>query len=227
VRYPWLPGAPARASDLDGQTLRELARYCAFRSRAFRTDDVEASGLERMIETNIDAVFGISIGGRGKLPIECAVVPDARMQPYEWQVLPDRRLMKTDGNAHGDCVLLPGPIDICWDLAGAIVEWQMDSAQRDQFVRDYPMLSGDRARVRLPVYLLAYCAQRLGETFVAAASAEPRERDRLWVAHERYRDELERMLGKPPVVRPEPRARRQRRLTQEYSRPKKKKRHAA
>jgi hypothetical protein len=222
VRYPWLDGTPARASDLDGHMLRELARYCAFRAREFRTNDVDPSGLERMVETNVDAVFGISLGSRAKLPIEWGVVPDARMQPFEWRLSRPGRLMKTDGHAHGDCVLLPGPIDICWDLAGAIIEWHMDAAHRDQFVHDYSMLSGDEPHARLPCYLLAYCAQRLGETFVAAASAEPRERDRLWVAHEHYRDELERMLGTPPVVRPEPRARRQRRLTQEYARGKKK-----
>jgi hypothetical protein len=217
VRYPWLSARPARASDLDGQTLREIARYCAYRVREFQTCDVDTVALERMMETNIDAVFGVPVAGRAKLHVERAIVPDARMQPFEWLVGPDRRLTKTDGHGHGDCTLLPGPTDVCWDLAGAIVEWNMSTAQCDEFLHDYAMLSGDQPRGRLPAFVIAYCAQRLGETFVAACSSELQERERLWIAHERYRDELERMLGTPPVVKPRPRARRERHFTREYA----------
>jgi hypothetical protein len=169
------------------------------------------------METNIDAAFGVAITDRAKLHVECAIVPDARMQPFEWILGPDSKLTKTDGHGHGDCALLPGPTDVCWDLAGAIVEWNMSGAQREQFLHDYSMLSGDTPRARLPAFVIAYCAQRLGETFVAACSAELQERERIWISHERYRDELERMLGTPPVVKPRPKLRRERRLTREYS----------
>jgi hypothetical protein len=215
VRYPWLVGKPMRATDLDAQTLREIARYCAHRARAFRANATDTVGLERMVQMNVEEVLGVDVGERGKLMVERAVVPDARMQPHEWLSSPDRKLTKTDGHAHGDGVLLPGPTDICWDLAGAIVEWNMNPEQREQFVRDYSTLSGDRPELRLPGFVLAYCAQRVGETFAAACSSQLQERERLRTACERYRGMIARMLGVTPVAKPPVR---QRRLTREYSR---------
>lgn len=212
VRYPWLPGRPARASDLDGQLLRELARYCAFRTRELRVDDAPTRGLELMLQTNLDEAFGVELGDRLQLQVERPVIADARMQPFEWRLSGDGRLLKTDGDSHGDGPLLPGPCDICWDLAGAIIEWNMNRAQLEQFILDYVRLSGDRAHKRLPAYLLAYCAQRLGETHVAARGSDPEERARLLNAQQVYRDQLEHWLtatsNQPP---------RQRRLTREYA----------
>lgn len=214
VRYPWLAGSPARASDLDGQTLRELARYCAYRARAFLVNDVDAMPLERMVETNVGEVFGVDVGSCAKLNVERPIVPDGRMQPFEWRLGVDGRLWKTDGHAHGDGALLPGPTDVCWDLAGAIVEWNMGEEARARFLQDYSTLSGDQPHARLPGYVLAYCAQRLGETYIGACSSERQETDRLRNAHEYYRGQIKRMLG----VKDEKKPRRGRRVTREYSR---------
>jgi hypothetical protein len=214
VRYPWLDGRPARATDLDGQLLRELARYCAYRARAFETSSVDSNDLEQMVRGNIDEVFSVDLGSRATLEVERPIVPDARMQPFEWRIGPNGTFSKTDGHAHGDGTLLPGPTDICWDLAGAIVEWGMSPAARDQFLQDYILLSGDKPQARLPGYVLAYCAQRLGETYIAACGAEGQEQARLRNAHEQYRGELERMLG---VTVPVKRGVRQRRMTREYA----------
>lgn len=204
VRYPWLPGRPARASDLDEQVLRELARYCAFRQRALpaNDNDVDTAGLSRMLQNNLEETFAIEVGNDVPFGVEHAVIPDARMQPFEFRI-GGQRLLKTDGHLHGDGPLLPGPTDICWDLAGAIVEWHMDRAQIERFVSDYARLSGDRRpERRLPMYLLAYCAQRLGEMYVATHGAAATERPRLLLAQLTYREQLERWLtatAKQPV----------------------------
>jgi hypothetical protein len=215
VRYPWLAGKAMRASDLDAQTLRELARYCAYRTRAFGARDVDTAGLERMVQTNVDEVLGVKVGDRAKLIVERPVVPDARMLPHEWRLSPTGKLTKLDGHAHGDGLLLPGPTDICWDLAGVIVEWNLSLAHQQQFVHDYATLSGDRPHRRLPAFVLAYCAQRVGESFVAGCDSVLVERERHRAACERYRGMIARILGLTPAVRPPAR---QRRLTQEYAR---------
>ncbi|HKU41301.1 MAG TPA: hypothetical protein VJR89_24225, partial [Polyangiales bacterium] len=194
VRYPWLGGRPARASDLNEQLLRELARYCAFRLRALPASEADTRGLARMLRTNLDEAFGVDIGDRIRFDVERAVVPDARLQPFEFRIGAEARLIKTDGHLHGDGPLLPGPTDICWDLAGTIVEWGMNRGQIEQFLSDYTKLSGDRPERRLPAYLLGYCAQRLGEMYVATYSASPAERVRLQVAQQIYRTHLERWL---------------------------------
>src|SRR5205807_2282419 len=78
--------------------------------------------------------------------------------------------VKTDGAGHGDDHFFPGPCDIAWDMAGAIVEWQMSPSAADFFCRAYQQLSGDDARSRLPAYLLAYSMFRLGFCRMAEAA---------------------------------------------------------
>ena len=38
--------------------------------------------------------------------------------------------MKVDAAAHGDDHGFPGPVDVAWDLAGAVVEWELGGAAR-------------------------------------------------------------------------------------------------
>src|SRR5207302_4552914 len=54
------------------------------------------------------------------------VLVDGRMQPHEWIRSKDGTIIKVDGCTHGDDHFFPGPTDIAWDLAGAIVEWSLD-----------------------------------------------------------------------------------------------------
>jgi hypothetical protein len=50
------------------------------------------------------------------------VIADGRMHPYEWIPSENGHLMKVHASRRGDDHFLPGPNDISWDLAGAIVE---------------------------------------------------------------------------------------------------------
>ena len=59
------------------------------------------------------------------------------MMPHEWLELPDGRLLKLDGSAHGDDHFFPGPCDIAWDLAGTIVEWKLTAPEAEYFLEEY------------------------------------------------------------------------------------------
>jgi hypothetical protein len=121
------------------------------------------------------------------------VISDARLMPHEW--LRDRagRLWKTDAASHGDDHFYPGPTDIAWDLAGAIVEWRMREHTAEAFLGRYRWLSGDDARARLPFFLRAYCAFRVGFCRMAAGAC-PEERERLTQAAEYYRRSLQSIV---------------------------------
>ena len=54
------------------------------------------------------------------------LIVDGRLQPWEWIVTRQGVLLKTDASSHGDDHFLPGPTDIAWDLAGVIVDWDLD-----------------------------------------------------------------------------------------------------
>jgi hypothetical protein len=193
VRYPWLPGRPASATDLGPQALCELARYCAFRARACAAPEPATGELSNMLSANVKEALGVDLAGRAALEVRVPVIADARMQPHEWR-FSGEKLYKTDGHSHGDGPLFPGPTDICWDLAGAIVEWNMDDAHAEAFLSNYARLAGERPEARLETYVLAYCAARMGEMCIAATQADDAEQPRLRAAYVQYSDRLGRAL---------------------------------
>ena len=155
---PWLEGTRLRHADQ--KLIRQLARYCAFRTEHLRCNPVSHADLEHMTEVNLDR--GVGIKCRIELPLEHPVIADARMMPHEWILARNGQLLKFDAASHGDDHFYPGPTDIAWDLAGAIVEWNLDKEAAEVLVREYAYISGDKVVDRLPGYLLAYSAFRLG-----------------------------------------------------------------
>jgi hypothetical protein len=188
VRFGMLRGRPARSSNLDAAWLERLARYCALRAREFAVSEasVHTRELHELLACNVHEAFGIALGERLPIELRVPVIADARMQPHEWLVCDDGQLRKTDGHGHGDDHLLPGPCDIAWDVAGALVEWRMDRAQREHFIALYVREAGDDIEPRLPAYEAAYCALRLGELTYAAVSCEGDDRRRARAAADHY-----------------------------------------
>jgi len=126
--------------------------------------------LEAMTEINIKKEFDLDCDLGSELKTAKPVFCDGRMMSHEWIITPAGNCIKTDGTGHGDDHFFPGPCDIAWDIAGAIVEWQMPPSAADFFCGSYQQLSGDDVRGRLPAYLLAYAMFRLGFCRMAAAA---------------------------------------------------------
>jgi hypothetical protein len=177
----------------DSETVKALARYCAFRADTFIAEPHSQSSLEEMSALNIERAVGASVSDL-RLKIERPVIADGRMMPYEWVRDRDGRLLKLDASSHGDDHFYPGPCDIAWDLAGAIVEWSFESTMADLLVSEYSRMSRDRVATRMAAYQIAYCAFRLGFTLSASISAEQHERPRFAKEAEFYRQRLNRML---------------------------------
>lgn len=136
---PWIDEEPR----VDIET---LARYCAERPLLCPTDD-PPTDLRPMIAKNA----GVRIDD---LSVVRPCIVDARMAPHEW--IGQR---KVDAIADGDGHFFPGPSDIAWDLAGAIVEHDLErTRQGDVFLDTYRHLSGDDARGRIDAWLIAYRA---------------------------------------------------------------------
>jgi hypothetical protein len=114
---------------------------------------------------------------------------DGRLAPHEWLLAPKGHLMKTDCAGHDRDHTIVGIQPLAWDVAGALVEWQLDSLPLPE---DAPV---DLAE--LPFYRAAYAAFRLGMCTLCASFLQPGDPDhtRLLEAAERYRADLERTLG--------------------------------
>lgn len=163
--YPFLDGRPMSASDLSESVMARLAAYCAFRERTFAVETADVAALLRMTEHNLHE---LRLDLPVKLRFERPIIPDGRMQPHEWLLTPQCQMLKTDSGNHGDDHFFPGATDIAWDLAGAIVEWQMDGRQIRVFLDMYQRASGDNAQRRIADYITAYTVFRCAYCMMAA-----------------------------------------------------------
>jgi hypothetical protein len=198
--YPLVHGEILSRSSLSREVLEHMAQYSACRASAFRShEEQDTADMETMLRFNVAEEFGIELNGNaGPLHAERPVLADGRMLPHEWLQARDGRLMKFDATSHGDDHFFPGPAtDICWDLAGAIIEWDMPADACDYLLDRYAESSGDHPRPRLPGFLLAYTVFRMAYcSMAAAAMCGSEEEARLQQAYAWYRQRTERMLKK-------------------------------
>jgi hypothetical protein len=191
----------ATRMDLCPALLDRLAHYCAFRASAFPVSSVNAEEISAMAAWNLHEEFGVPYEPvSAKLETAFPVLADGRLQPHEW-LLTQYGILKVDGASHGDDHFFPGPADIAWDLAGAIVEWDLGSDGADYLVRQYVKLSGDHPQHRLPAWLQAYTAFRIGYCKMAAESlAGTDEEERLLREYRRYRARASAALAQPAAA---------------------------
>jgi hypothetical protein len=188
VSYPKLPGRPMSASDLNQRTILRLAGYCALREREFKAPVNDLNSLQQMAEHNL-AELGFDLPLN--LRLERPVIADGRLQPHEWLLLPDGIMIKTDCGSHGDDHFFPGPTDIAWDLAGAIVEWHMNHAQSEAFLARYRSLTEDHVESRINDFIVAYSVFRSAYCMMAASAVQDNtEKLRLQGAAAGYRKAL-------------------------------------
>ena len=148
VRHQFQLGEPEQVDDL-----REMAV----------TNVGEALGPHAADGMNalIDDAIGFS---------EPKVAVDGRMLPHEWLATPDG-VMKVDALEHHADDFWPGCRDVAWDVAGTIVEFNLQPSEVDWFVSSYARSSHDLTiRKRLPLYEAAYLAYRVGYTGLCAAT---------------------------------------------------------
>jgi hypothetical protein len=193
VSYPWIfhqrtSSRSLAAEDLSSSILARMAEYCAFRLLSFRIELGELNALQHMAEHNLREL-GLDLPV--ELRLEHPVIADGRMQPHEWLVANEGRLLKTDSGSHGDDHFFPGPTDIAWDLAGAIVEWQMSEQQVRAFIDLYRCASGDDPSARIGGFIKAYAVFRAAYCMMAAnAMRGSDEETRLQCAAGIYRTQL-------------------------------------
>jgi hypothetical protein len=183
--YQWTSGRPLSANDISAEVLARMAQYCAFRLRTFSVERTDLNALQQMAEHNMHEL-GLDLPI--ELRLERAVIADGRMQPHEWLLTNEGRLLKTDSGSHGDDHFFPGPTDIAWDLASAIVEWRMDEQQARNFIDLYRSASGDDASIRIEGFIKAYAVFRSAYCMMAAnAMSGSDEQKRLERAADSYR----------------------------------------
>jgi hypothetical protein len=170
----WVHGRPL--NEATPAALRRIAEYIAFVRHAFVTDEPECiEDVQQMLQTNAGEALGPSsagpvedLGRDAGAFTEPRTAVDGRMLPHEW-LESDEGLTKIDALDHHADDFWPGCRDIAWDVAGAMVEFDLNHAAGEYLAGEYARVSGDRTiRQRLPFFEAAYLAYRIGYTTLAA-----------------------------------------------------------
>jgi hypothetical protein len=194
AHYRFVNGRPLDRRDLTCGLLSRMAAYCAFRAKHFPAPAANTTTIENMMWVNLDVEFGLPKKIKS-IPVERPVYPDCRMMPHEWLQTGAWQVLKTDAAGHAEGHQIPGPVDVAWDLAGAIAEWRLSSAEADIFLDEYRKRSGDDARNRIQIYLLVYSIFRMAYCRMAAASlASFREAKYLRIQYQWYSWRVKRFL---------------------------------
>ncbi|MBZ5494220.1 MAG: hypothetical protein LAO76_25120 [Acidobacteriia bacterium] len=200
VSYPLIEGRPLFPRDLSAEILAKIAQYCTFRQRAFAVELSDINSLQEMSDHNLNEL-GLELPV--ELRVERPVIADGKMQPHEWLLSKEGKLLKTDSGSHGDDHFFPGATDIAWDLAGAIVEWKMNEEQTTEFLNLYHRASGDDASTRMDGFIKAYAVFRLAYCLMAAnAMNGSDEQPRLRRAADAYRKLLTELKYQSSTLTP-------------------------
>jgi hypothetical protein len=172
--YEYLQGRALSAGDWSPQLAQRVREYLAFRKTecAVRPDatQLDATQLREMVVHNVRALLDAKLQDYA-LDVVYPCVCDGRLMPHEWVRTEDGRTFKTDATMHGDDHFYPGPCDIAWDIAGALIEWSLDVTAERRFLLGYSELTRDsHVRDRLPPYKVAYSAFRAAYARMAASA---------------------------------------------------------
>lgn len=184
------------------ELMARVGAYFGFRARRFLAEPGRGASLAKLLEMarrNSALVLGDGYGEAlgvwaphlEQLSAEVRTVEtDNKPHAWEWLVLQDGRLLKTDAVDHHDAQDLIGCQDVAWDVVGAAVELGFDASEQAILAEYVERASGRPVSAALMAfYRPCYLAFQLGHHLMAASALEeliPAESTRLRRAAERY-----------------------------------------
>ncbi len=210
---PWrVDLRPLAAAALDRRAvLDHLGRYLAVRA-ALPTEGRSGASLAALLDMTV-ANAREALGEAGAREAEArwrprlaglagAVRPaltDNRLQPWEWLVAPDGRILKTDAVDHHAGHDLIGCQDIAWDIAGAGAEFDLDRDEEARLARAVGDATGRALQTDLAAFCaLAYAGFQVGACALAAGRAAGADQDRWTARGLRFQHRLHGLLGRLP-----------------------------
>ena len=187
----------------------QIGRYLGFRARHFASGPGRGASLAdllAMARHNVGEGLGADWARRldgwtadrlaGLAARSHPVEIDGRMQPWEFLLRRDGRLLKCDALDHHAAHDLVGCQDIAWDIAGARAELPLSGAGQARLLAVVAREAGRPVDRALLAFLTpCYLAFRLGAASMAAdAAPDPGEAERLRRAGGRYAAQLRDVL---------------------------------
>lgn len=177
IKSGFVEARPLNRGEMNQVLLDEMAGYLAFLRKNFAAEKGMAfEEFCRMATRNITLGLGgewaekaASLEAMKEVyeagaPVEV----DGRMMPVEW-LLTRKGYKKADTLDHHSDQFFPSSQDISWDLASAIIEFDMSPMEQRYFVSRYSVQARDAVNAeRLRLYMVAYLSFKLGYASFAA-----------------------------------------------------------
>ncbi|WP_336488764.1 hypothetical protein [Methylobacterium nigriterrae] len=186
-----------------------VGRYLGFRARHFASGPdrgASVTDLLAMARHNVGEALGPDWAGAlgawtaprlaGLADRSHPVEIDGRMQPWEFLVRPDGRLLKCDALDHHVAHDLVGCQDVAWDIVGAVAELPLPEDAQGRLAAIVARGGGRPVDPELLAFLTpCYLAFQLGAASMAADAAhDPAEALRHRRSSARYAQKLRRVL---------------------------------
>ena len=165
----------ARSLEPGERPIGIIGDYIATRARLFPAQDASGASLDELAEMakrNISLTLGQETTARVPVPpaVELKRVrTDNRLDRDKWLRLDDGRLLKTDALDHHQSHDLVGCQNPAWDVAGAIVEFDLDREEAAQLLsRSGPLVDRDL----IDFFTVAYASFRMGRAVLRSDESE-------------------------------------------------------
>ncbi|HYG22857.1 MAG TPA: hypothetical protein VEH04_08750 [Verrucomicrobiae bacterium] len=213
IAQPWIEGVRLTIADgIDVHILKRVGEYILAAADP-RLSELEmrasVSRLSDVLYWNTHEALGEPMAERTRELVQAvgALEPvlgagDGHLAPHEWILsAAARHVLKLDCEGHGADHTIVGRQPIHWDVAGAIVEWDLDTASAAPLLA--PLENGGTfiEPTALPFFVAAYSAFRMGlMSLTLDATTNPAERARLQHAFYFYQNKLAQILNTLPAA---------------------------
>jgi hypothetical protein len=189
----------------DDKPVEEIGRYIGARALLFRAEPSSGATVDELL-TMCRRNIGLAVGddlARGldrwdpqSLSSRVARVrTDNKLDREEWLRLTGGRLLKADALDHHQAHDLIGCQDLAWDIAGALVEFELNADDAGRLIAASEKACGRRVDQQLLEFSrVAYCAFRLGQAALAAGKGSGCAFEQPWASPSARRYVLELQL---------------------------------
>lgn len=193
----WIDGQPLTAADATQSLLAQIARHIAAVAGPPLSPKGSQAAQERLthlLRHNAEeaGLPPLPLPPLQDKPLEEGVpsAGDYRLAPHEWRRLPDGTVQKTNRRPPTGDHTAVGAQPIAWDVAGAMVEWNLDETSAKSLIEALAAENITTTIEERRFYRAAYAAFMMGLCAHCAPLAPEAERPRLEAARDRYQQAL-------------------------------------
>jgi hypothetical protein len=181
VAQPWIDGSALTRGEAGPLMLAHMADYISAVAGEPLPPDEQRAAFERlakMLQWNTREILGGTAAEHTRRfseqvlaqaePLSLRACGDGRMAPHEWVLTRPGQILKLDAEGHEFGHTIVGRQPLTWDLAGAIVEWDLNRSEARSLTAATQLHPHEQTAGLIAFHQMAYAAFRIGECQLCA-----------------------------------------------------------